>query len=353
MKRTVLVSLAAVILLGGASYGADVNFSGLVQTRYVDVRDEDATFFAKAARLGARVNVTDKVSVEAMFELAGEPNMLEAVVDYALPWGGLHAMVGQFKLPFGFETQISRFDLEAMDRSLVISHLWYNGVSHPYLRDVGAQIAGRYKIFEYKLGAVNGVGYNYTPDPDGDGMQAFPSWGRDNNNSKDIVGRIGAGIPMFAGLGFSLYEGKWPVDYSPQVCNENRSAKALDIFLDTGKMLFQYEHVWAQGRLSDAGIAAPGGLGAGSALPSEWQGSKYGGYYIVLGYRVNALIEPVFKVDMCDPDKDTDTDRLKDTYLGVNLNFERKARFQVFYRESKVAGRFDDSAFLAQASARF
>ena len=73
----------------------------------------------------------------------------------------------------------------------------------------------------------------------------------------------------------------------------------------------------------------------------------------VLGYRVNSLIEPVFKVDMCDPDKETDADRLKDTYFGVNLNFERKARFQVFYRESKIAGHFDDSAFLAQASARF
>ena len=92
---------------------------------------------------------------------------------------------------------------------------------------------------------------------------------------------------------------------------------------------------------------------AGGAWPSEWQGSKYGGYYIVVGYRVNALIEPVFKVDVCDPDKDADADRLKDMHFGLNLNFERKARLQVFYRESKVAGRFDDSAFLAQASARF
>jgi hypothetical protein len=342
VKKTMLVSLALVVLLGGASYAGDVDLSGLVQARYVDARDEDATYCMKAARLQAQAKVTEKASVMAKFDLAKQPSLLEAIVDYALPWG-MHVRVGQFKLPFGLETQQSAFDLPAMDRSLVISRLWYNGVSRGYVRDVGAMVQGRYKIFQYKLGAVNGAGYNYTDDPDSGGVRVFPTWGKDNNNTKDIVGRVGVGIPMLAGLGFSFYEGKWPVHYCPGVCNEGRSAKALDMFIDTGKVFFQYEHVWAQGRLTDGGVT----------LASMWQDSKYGGYYIILGYRVNALIEPVFKVDVCDPDKDTGADRLKDMHFGLTLNFERRAKFQVLYRESDVDGKFADNAFLAQASAKF
>ena len=342
MKKAGLVCLALLVLWGGVSYGGDIDFSGLIRARYVDARDEDATYCIKSARLAARAKVTENVSVLCKFDAACDPRVLEAYVDYASPWG-VHARVGQFKLPFGLETLLSGFDLAAMDRSLVVSHLWYNGVSRGYVRDMGAMIHGRYKIFEYKLGAVNGVGYNYTDNPDSGGVRVFPSWGRDNNNTKDIVGRVGVGIPMFAGLGFSFYEGKWPVQYCPGACNEGRSAKALDLFLDTGKVFFQYEHIWAQGRLTGGGVT----------LPSMWQDSKYGGYYIVLGYRVNPLIEPVLKIDVCDPDKDTGADRLKDMHYGVTLNFERKAKFQVLFRESEVDGRFDDNAFLAQASARF
>jgi hypothetical protein len=58
-------------------------------------------------------------------------------------------------------------------------------------------------------------------------------------------------------------------------------------------------------------------------------------------------------VDILDPDKDADGDRMTDLYFGVNLNFQKSARFQVFYRESKVAKKFDDCTYLAQISARF
>jgi hypothetical protein len=58
-------------------------------------------------------------------------------------------------------------------------------------------------------------------------------------------------------------------------------------------------------------------------------------------------------VDICDPNKDADGDRETDLYFGVNLNFQRSARVQLFYRESKLAKRYSDHAFLAQFSARF
>jgi hypothetical protein len=341
------------LLLGGICYGADLDLSGLLQIRYTDNRDLDGTFAARTARLGAKVKVTEKISAQAQFELAREPNLLDAMIDYSFS-PALNVRIGQFKLPFGHEIQLSPFGLEAGDRALIHTHLWYNGVSRPYIRDTGALVFGRYMLFDYALGAVNGAGYNYTDDPDGGGVRVFPRWGMDNNNSKDIVGRIGIGVPMFAGMGFSFYEGNWPVGYTTGTCNEDRSAKAFDIFLDTGKVLFHYERVWAQGRLLDQDVAAFEGHSAVShALPGDrWQDSEYGGSFVVIGYRFNAMIEPVYKLDLCDPDEDADGDRLTDTYFGVNLNFEGKARLQMLYRESKVARRFVDNGFVAQVSAR-
>jgi hypothetical protein len=37
----------------------------------------------------------------------------------------------------------------------------------------------------------------------------------------------------------------------------------------------------------------------------------------------------------------------------MNLNFQKSARFQLFYRESKVAKKYDDSVYLARITARF
>lgn len=353
MRRSMVV-VAAILVLSCTCYAAEFDLDGLIQARYTDERGELATFTASTARLGAEAKVTDKVSVRARFELAGEPNLLEAMIDYSFS-KSLTVRVGQFKLPFGFETQISKFDLEAINRSLVISHLWQNGVSSPYLRDAGVLIMGRYKVLEYRVGAVNGVGYDYSGNPQWGGVEVFPIWGRDNNSSKDIVGRIGIGVPMLAGLGFSFYEGKWRMEHWAEACGEERTAKALDIFLDTGKVLFEYEHVWAKGRVQpSAWLYGPpeGSTVEEISYVDEWQPNKYGGYYIVIGYRLRPLIEPVFKVDVCDPNKDADGDRLTDMYFGLNLNFQRRARFQVFYRESKVAKRYDTSGFLAQVSAK-
>lgn len=335
MRRSMSVLVVIVLLLGSACLAADVDLGGLVQARYTDYRGKDASFSAAAVRLKAKVKVTSNISAYLQIEAAKEPNLKDAYIEYTYS-KLIGARLGQYKLPFGFETQASRFDLEAINRSLVFSYLWNNGVSANYVRDAGLTLMGRYMIFEYKLGAVNGVGYNYSSNPDFGGIELFPKWGADNNNSKDIVGRVGIGIPMFAGLGFSFYQGEWPA-YEGSPCDEDRIAKAFDLFLDTGKVLFQYEHVWAEGRVDDGGFLT----------------SKYGGYFIVTGYRVTSLVEAVYKIDICDPDKDTDTDKLSDMYCGINLNFERAARLQLMYRESKTAKRFTDNGFLVQMSAKF
>ena len=40
-------------------------------------------------------------------------------------------------------------------------------------------------------------------------------------------------------------------------------------------------------------------------------------------------------------------------HYGLNFNLERKARLQVFYRESKSGDRYSNHGWLAQVSAKF
>jgi hypothetical protein len=277
-------------------------------------------------------------------DAAKEPNLLDAYVDFAvLP--KLSIRSGQFQMPFGFETQSSRFDQEAIENSLIINNLWNNGFSKGYARDVGVMCIARHKVFELKLAAVNGVGLNYT-----ESESFWPKWATDNNSHKDIVGRLGVGIPVFAGLGFSFYQGKWPATdttKTPAVCvDKDRTAMGFDMYLDAGKILFQMEYVRAEGRvggqwMAEGDISDP---------------IKYGGYYVTLGYRITPMIQPIFKWDKYDPNKDKDDNSQRDLCLGLNLNFEGKARLQTVYkiREDESEEKdVENNQLIVQMSAKF
>ena len=298
-----LVALSSV-LLSTLAYGADVTVSGTARFQFTAREDVDPStnFFLRDARLKGAAKLTDKISAMVYVDATKQPSLLEANVEYTqAPYGTLR--FGQFQVPFGYETQNSNFDVEAIDRSRMLNYIWYNGKTNAYLRDAGAMAYGRYKLLGYQVAVLNGTGLNTS----------------DTNNYKDIVGRIGVGIPMFVGLGASVYQGKW----GPQEDLMKRTAYGFDLFLDTGKVLVETEYIAAKGRVT----------GTSTSLDV-----KHGGLYAIVGYRITPLIEPVFKYDKYDPDKDIDDDELTAFYTGINLNFERKARLQVFYVMKDATG---------------
>lgn len=341
MSRIGCLILAILLAVCAVAYGEGPEISGIIQSQYDDQGDKDSRFLIKVARLKVRAEVTERIGGILQVDFAREPLILDAMVNIALARYANFTM-GQFKIPFGYEFQLSRMDLEAIDRSLIMKTAFDNGVSRPYVRDVGAMLSGRYKLFTYEVAAVNGTGFDYH----GEGEEShgvFTVWNNDNNNHKDIVARIGAGIPMFAGLGFSLYEGSW-------VCDEDKSGMGFYFHIDTGKVLFQYEWLSGTGYLGELPVSP---LVTDVDSPGlEWLDRDYGGYYIVVGYRVTPMIQPTFKMDKLDPDKDEGGDGLADFYYGLNLNMERRARLQVFYRESKEDGDFKAKGWRAQVSAR-
>jgi len=321
MARLLGVGLVGAVLLASvAAYGADVTVNGYVQYQFSvkEGADPSSNFSLAAARLKGSMKVTDEISAMVQLEGAKSPSLLEADVTYAYaPF--LNLKLGQFQVPFGYETQNSNFDVEAGDRSQIVTALWVNNSAAGYFRDQGAMVYGRHKVLVYQLACVNGSGLNTS----------------DNNNHKDFVGRIGLGIPMFAGLGFSMLQGKG----GPEDTLQDRTGMGFDIFLDTGKVLLEAEYISAQGVNGDN-------------VDKIWTGSEteFGGYYVILGYRITPLIEPVFKYD---PDKDVEDDEVSAMYLGLNLNFEGKARLQAFYTAYDEDEDIDNNKFTVIAKAKF
>jgi hypothetical protein len=346
MNRCVAV-LAVLIFAGPALCFAQstgrIDFEGLVQGYFIwqageitmtgcdgdsSCYDDRAysSYGLSAARLRLKAKATERISAQITFDASRSPIILDGFVDIFLKtWASFR--VGQFMLPYGFENYIERFNLMTGTRSLAAQHLWDNGVSSPYLRDLGLMLKGKYSLLNYEIAQVNGAGFDYTDDA----SNGIVSWGKDNNNSKDYVGRVWMGIPLFAGLGFSMYEGKWEGD-------QKRNSWAFDLYLDTGKVIFQTEYV----------------RGHGIMLDGVWSDRDHGGYHILIGYRVIPLIEGLYRYDKFDPTRGQIQDTIKDHYLGINFNFRRSSRLQIAYvwrTEEPVS--LSNDRFQAFLSAKF
>ena len=346
MNKTVAAFLLILIIgpsLCAAQNPGKIDFEGLVQAYFgwregrVDLTGclpdsgchDDRSYSAyglSAARLRVKARATERISGQFTFDASRDPVVLDAFIDaFVVDWASFR--IGQFMLPFGFENYVTRFNLMTGTRSLIARHLWNNGVTSPYLRDIGIMLKGKYTLFNYEVAQVNGAGFDYMSDESG----SFVSWGRDNNNSKDYVGRIWMGVPLFAGLGFSMYRGKWEGD-------ERRNSWAFDLYLDTGKLIFQTEYE----------------RGHGLMLDDDWSDTDHCGYHVLIGYRFIPLIEGYYKYDKFDPTRGAVQDTMRDHYFGVNLNFRRSSKLLVSYvRRTEEPYDFGNDRFQAFISAKF
>jgi hypothetical protein len=81
---------------------------------------------------------------------------------------------------------------------------------------------------------------------------------------------------------------------------------------------------------------------------------KYSGYYVLVGYRVTPMVEPVLKYDRYNPNTDKD-DMFSNIYMGLALNFEGKARLKTFYvvKQEPSKSKIDNNVFMMQVEAKF
>ena len=165
-----------------------MSLSGYLQAgfEFNEANDPTTTFYLKRARLSLTGNfLEEKMDFRLQVDMAGSPKICDLYYRYK-PLNELNVQLGQFKLPFAMENELcGPTTFEFIEYSYLTMFLTrnakdYDGIAGATGRDIGAQLYGGfieregYNIINYNVGVYNGAGINT----------------KDNNSSKDFVGRI-------------------------------------------------------------------------------------------------------------------------------------------------------------------
>ena len=217
--------------------------SGFVQGMYqANLNNEgelgDNTFRMRRVRLSVDGKLSKTVSYKLQGDFVRSPMLVDAYVKYK-PCNEFAIQVGQFKTPFTIESPINPVNLEIFDYGEIIQQLGgYKDVCGVggLGRDIGVMATGGfipmmkgesidYNIIDYAVGVFNGNGPVTT----------------DNNNRKDIVGRLEVhpGLKALT-LSGSYYYGKYTKDDNIN-CARNRWAAGAQY--NDGRLVLRGEYI--------------------------------------------------------------------------------------------------------------
>lgn len=253
--------------------------SGFVQGMYqANLSDEgelkDNTLRMRRVRLSVDGNLSKTVSYKIQGDFTRSPMLVDAFIKYK-PCREFAIQVGQFKTPFTIESPINPVNLEIFDYGEAVQQLGgYKDVCGVGAlgRDLGVMATGslfpvegeegyKYSIVDYSIGVFNGNGANNL----------------DNNNSKDLVGRLDVhpGLKEIT-LSGSYYYGKYTKDENID-CTRNRWAAGAQY--NDGKFLLRGEYIGGKTGIWD--VANP---------------YNSNGYYGVVGYNFQAGEQKIMPV---------------------------------------------------------
>lgn len=303
-----------------------LQLSGLLQTEYEGFEQSSKinTFLLHRARLDVKGNISDDWNYEVYTEFAGAtPKLLDAYTTYKIA-DYLKITAGQFKVPFSLESLISDADLEFIDRTQVVNALAGRStdvIGNQNGRDIGAQLTGSFAklndhyLFDYYFSVLNGAGYDVTTD---------------NNNHKDIVGRLAIHPVQNLTITADFYHGIDPfiVGSAKTPANNLRNRQGID-----GR------YVWKKLSLTaefDKGTD-------GHINRNGWYGQAA---YFVWSNKLQLAA----RYDTFDPTQTITTDRTTNYTGGINYFFNKWAKFTVDYIDAReqTATQIKNNIFEAQ-----
>ena len=258
--------------------------SGFVQGMYQanlskDCELLDNTLRMRRVRLSVDGNLSKTVSYKIQGDFTRSPMLVDAYVKYK-PCREFAIQLGQFKTPFTLESPINPVNLEIFDYGESVQQLvGYKDVCGVGAlgRDLGIMATGslfpvenengyQYSIVDYSIGVFNGNGANQL----------------DNNNRKDLVGRLEVhpGLKALT-LSGSYYYGKY---YKDEENYGTRNRWAAGAQYNDGKFLLRGEYISGKtGQLP-------------TIIPEDLSYFYSNGYYGVVGYNFQAGEQKIMPV---------------------------------------------------------
>lgn len=311
-----------------------------------------SSFYFNRARLGVTGNIPYDFSYYFVAEFSpnlGGPYVLDAFISYNRFAPYVKAAIGQFKSPFGIELLTPCHKLHTINRSMAVNQL-----VDPF-RDFGVMLSGgtgdlsilgskTKNVIGYNLAVLNGTGKNIM----------------DNNNSKDVVGRITLHPVEFLTVGTSYRFGKQPPKADGVTEQDSRQRLGFDAEINIKNILVQGEFVHG----NDKGSYTTGG-GCSGEVETHIGSIKRSGYFVQALYMTPWKIQPLVKFERYDPNLDMGASDLSPTSsefvqntitYGFNYFFNDKVRFQFNYlynaEESGLVEKQNDM-ILAQFQVQF
>lgn len=272
-----------------------------------------STFSFERARLGVMGNIPYDFSYYVVMEMSPflneevpYPTLLDAFISYTR-YDYLKVSMGSFKSPFGLETNTPCSGLATVYRSKATLEL-----NSPF-RDLGLMFLGgnRDTKIQYALGLMNGAGLGH----------------RDNNNFKDIVGRVGVNPLSWLHLGASFKYGESASAAGlPEPDIRTRLGGEFDMNF-SGRLLVQGEYIYAK----DQGSSIVGGGCSGGGEVVIGDKTRSGGFVQAM-YNVSYTIQPVVKFEFYDADSNIKNNEEYVFTAGLNYFFNDWTRLQINYR---------------------
>jgi phosphate-selective porin OprO/OprP len=311
-----------------------VQFSGYTQVRFQSLQEAGKPdgFDIRRARFDIRGSLNPYWEYRLQTDLAVSPKILDAYVGFK-PFDFLKITAGQFYIPLTLESTTADNKLELIDRSQVVGALAGRDrdvIGNQNGRDLGLQLSGSFIkvkdrfLLDYYAGYFNGAGINTT----------------DNNESKDVGGRLVIHPFKFIDIGTSYYNG---------FAQFGSPVKGRDRIRFGGELSFTLKGWSVKGEYIK-------GQDGTVKINGEDQKLNKTGWYVQTSYFISSKkFQAVLRYDTFDPNtyKAPETAPQNDmtTYYTVGLNyyFTEWARLQFNYTYRQEEGtQLNNDAITAQ-----
>lgn len=349
MKKKSIILFAMLMIISSIAFAQEKvdrmpKISGFAQIRYDASFDKDFdlssnTFSLQRVCINFDGKLTEKLSYRVGGDFVRQTALTDAYLKYTI-CDAFTIQAGQMKTPISFENQFNpAFDCEFNDYSVIIKQMtgYENGITGigALGRDIGVMASGSlFKVenkkgenlylVDYKIGVFNGNGIN----------------NKDNNNRKDIIGRIDF-HPWMKELTItgSYQNGKYINSDELQGVNNRWSA---GVQYKTDKIVFRSEYIGGETGRVDSGEDKP---------------FNSTGFYALAGYWFDICktqkIMPVVRYEYLDKDDKIEKGAVNYITAGVYYLPVKQVNFKLNYQLTKPQDGDNSHAIVAILNYKF